>query len=136
MLTSFAFSVGQFWIAFLSLRQKAEPATRVKIGTVAALPVGKSLVFAYPGEHDKCVLTRVEENTFTAYSQACTHLSCAVIPEPEKGRLFCPCHEGAFDLKTGQPIAGPPRRPLPRIQLDIRGGEIFATGIAPEERSL
>ena len=46
-----------------------------------------------------------------AFSQQCTHLSCAVVPQPEQNRLFCPCHEGAFDLQSGRPIAGPPNRP-------------------------
>jgi Rieske Fe-S protein len=43
--------------------------------------------------------------------------------------FFCPCHEGRFDLRTGAPVAGPPRRPLPRIELDVRGREIYAIGV-------
>jgi len=66
---------------------------------------------------------------YVAYSQKCTHLSCAVIPQPEEGVLHCPCHEGYFDLRSGRPIAGPPNRPLPRIHLDVRDGAIFATGV-------
>jgi Rieske Fe-S protein len=34
-----------------------------------------------------------------------------------------------FDLRTGRQLAGPPPRPLPRIALEIRGDEIFATGV-------
>jgi Rieske Fe-S protein len=52
-----------------------------------------------------------------------------VVPEPDKQRLFCPCHEGAFDLATGNPIAGPPRRPLARITLEFKQGTIYATGV-------
>ncbi|WP_410959982.1 ubiquinol-cytochrome c reductase iron-sulfur subunit, partial [Salmonella sp. SAL4434] len=79
------------------------------------LPVGGAKAFSYPEEHDTCLLVRVDEETYVAFSQECTHLSCAVVPQPEKNRFFCPCHEGAFDLVTGRPIAGPPRRPLPRV---------------------
>ncbi|MGH7928570.1 MAG: ubiquinol-cytochrome c reductase iron-sulfur subunit [Candidatus Binatia bacterium] len=68
-----------------------------------------------------------------AYHQKCTHLSCPVIPHVEEGRLHCPCHEGIFDLATGRPLAGPPRRPLPRIMLQIREGRIYAGGV--EERT-
>jgi Rieske Fe-S protein len=75
------------------------------------------------------VLVRLSEGELVAYSQKCTHLSCAVIPEPDQGGLRCPCHEGFFDLRSGSPTAGPPRRPLPRITLEIRGREIYATGI-------
>jgi arsenite oxidase small subunit len=51
------------------------------------------------------------------------------VPEPEKKRFLCPCHNGSFDLETGKPLAGPPRRPLPRILLEIRDGALYATGV-------
>jgi len=47
----------------------------------------------------------------------------------EKG-LHCPCHNGWFDLATGAPNAGPPRRPLERVTLEIRDGVLYATGVA------
>ena len=86
-------------------------------------------MFNYPGEHDPCVLVRLGEAELVAYSQKCTHLSCAVIPRPDRGDIHCPCHEGYFDLRSGRPIAGPPPRPLPKIVISIRGREVYATGI-------
>jgi Rieske Fe-S protein len=68
-----------------------------------------------------------------AYSQKCTHLSCAVIPRVNEGIIWCPCHEGVFDLASGRPIAGPPRRPLTRILLRVQGGDVYAVGV--EERT-
>jgi Rieske Fe-S protein len=32
-------------------------------------------------------------------------------------------------MATGRPIAGPPQRPLERILIEIRGGDIYATGV-------
>ena len=32
------------------------------------------------------------------------------------GEMICPCHHGKFDVETGEPIAGPPRRPLPEFK--------------------
>ncbi|MGH7505467.1 MAG: ubiquinol-cytochrome c reductase iron-sulfur subunit, partial [Longimicrobiales bacterium] len=58
-----------------------------------------------------------------------THLLCPVIAQPERGRLHCPCHNGAFDIETGRPIAGPPERPLPRVRIEVRGDVVYATGI-------
>lgn len=130
VLTSFAFVVGQFWIVaqnFLRQRRGRPPLRRV-VG-LNELAIGQSLVFAYPKPEDKCVLVRTGEDRFVAFSQECTHLTCAVVPEPEKMRFFCPCHNGAFDLETGRPIAGPPRRPLPRVKLEIINGAIYATGV-------
>jgi len=131
-LTSLAFVAGQLWIALLSLRRRAKESRSLpetEIASVAELPVGGSKVFDYPRSGAACVLTRVATDRFVAYGQKCTHLSCPVIPRPERNRLQCPCHEGAFDLATGEPIAGPPRRPLPRLRLAIRGGSVFAVGL-------
>ena len=130
VLTSLAMAVGQFWIAaqnWLRQRQGAPPMAR--IASLNEVAVGGTLTFNYPGEHDPCVLVRVSATELVAFSQKCTHLSCAVIPQPDRGLFHCPCHEGYFDLRTGRPTAGPPRRPLPRITLDVRGGEIYATGV-------
>jgi Rieske Fe-S protein len=43
--------------------------------------------------------------------------------------MRCPCHEGYFDLESGRPLAGPPRRPLPRVLVEVRGQDIYATGV-------
>jgi Rieske Fe-S protein len=129
-LTSFAFVVGQLWIAGKSwIRQRTPAPGARRIASRHDLAVGGSLVFDYPVEHDTCLLVRLAEEEFVAFSQKCTHLSCAVIPKPAEGVFHCPCHEGIFDLRTGSVIAGPPPRPLPRITLALRGDDIYAIGV-------
>ena len=130
VLTSFAFVVGQFWIVVQNFlrKRRGQPPIR-QIAKLDELQVGQSLVFAYPEEGDKCLLVRTGENNFVAFGQECTHLSCAVVPEPEKKRFLCPCHNGSFDMETGRPLAGPPRSPLQRILLEIRDGALYATGV-------
>jgi len=96
---------------------------------MATIPLGSATMFAYPTEHDPCLLIRMRDGRLLAYSQKCTHLSCAVIPEIEKGILRCPCHEGIFELATGRNIAGPPPRPLPVIELEIAGDDVYAIGV-------
>ena len=130
VLTSGAFVAGQAWIAAQSLVRSRRPVPgRKRIAAVADVPVRSAMMFDYPNEHDTCLLIRLAEDQFVAFSQKCTHLSCAVVPEVEKGVLRCPCHEGYFDLATGRNIAGPPPRPLPRIELVIEGGEVYAVGV-------
>jgi len=130
VLTSLAFTVGQFWIFAVNfLRRRNGVSPLQQIATIDQLPVGGAKTFAYPAEHDSCVLVRTGEQTFVAFSQKCTHLSCAVVPQPERNCFRCPCHEGFFDLTTGEPIAGPPRRRLPKIHLEIKGGAIYASGV-------
>ena len=96
--------------------------------------MGGVKLFTFPTEDDHCILVRTSENEHVGYSQKCTHLSCAVVPRPDQNRIDCPCHEGAFELATGVPIAGPPRRPLSRITVEVRQGNVYATGI--ETRSI
>jgi Rieske Fe-S protein len=130
VLTSFAFVVGQFWIAAQNIwRRKRGRPPILKIAALAQVPVGGTLLFNYPQEHDTCLLIRTAPRQVLGYGQKCTHLSCAVIPKCEAGEIHCPCHEGVFDLASGRPLAGPPRRPLPRITLEIRGDDVYATGI-------
>ena len=106
----------------------------MRIATIDAIPVGTAVAFTYPDEHEPCVLVRLTVNDFVAFSQKCTHLSCAVIPRLDEDSFFCPCHDGRFDLRTGAPIAGPPRRPLTRVVLERRGADIYAVDI--EERTI
>jgi Rieske Fe-S protein len=129
-LTSLAFAVGQVWIFVQSwLKRRHEEHATMPIARVNEIPVGSARVFHYPGEDDPCLLLRPSEDTFLAYDQKCTHLSCAVLPEPQGGRLRCPCHHGYFDTATGRPLAGPPRRPLPRILLVVQDGVLYAIGM-------
>ena len=131
VLTSLAFACGQLWIALQSLFRGGKPERR-RIAAVDDLAVGQALSFHFPTERDPCLLIRQAEDVFVAYSSQCTHLMCPVRPELEHNRLHCPCHEGYFDATTGKPTAGPPRRPLPKIELRIENGSVFATAI--EER--
>lgn len=130
VLTSGAFVAGQGWIAAQELvrRRRASP-PRTLIASLSELPVGATRMFAYPTAHDPCLVVRLSEDELVAYSQACTHLSCAVVPRLDQGVLHCPCHEGYFDLRTGRNVAGPPPRPLPKITLEVDGERVYAVGV-------
>jgi Rieske Fe-S protein len=130
VLTSGAFVAGQAWIAAKHLvRRRNAALPRTKIASVSGLGLGSAIMFAYPTEDDPCLLIRTRGDQLLAYSQKCTHLSCAVIPELERGILRCPCHEGIFELSTGRNIAGPPPRPLPAIALEVVGDDVYAVGV-------
>jgi Rieske Fe-S protein len=134
VLTSAAFAVGQLWIAAQNwYRRRSGQPPRQRIASVDDIPVGGAIGFTYPNEQEPCLLVRLSANEFVAFGQKCTHLSCAVIPRPEESSFYCPCHEGRFDLRSGFPIAGPPRRPLSRVVLEMRGRDIYAVSV--EERT-
>ena len=74
-----------------------------------------------------------------AYSRLCTHLGCPVgLYEQETSRVFCPCHQSAFDLLDGaEPLAGPATRPLPQLPIQVgpdgllRAGGDFSAPVGP-----
>jgi Rieske Fe-S protein len=132
-LTSLAFVIGQVWVGVKSVRDRLRGRPpEVALARLDDIPVGGARAFRYPTADDPCLLVRPDATTLLAYDQKCTHLSCAVVPEVEHGRLACPCHKGYFDLATGRPIAGPPRRPLPRVTVQVRDGVVYATGVEGE----
>ncbi len=63
------------------------------------------------------------EKKLYAYSAICTHLECIVEYQPETRTIFCPCHNGRFDLQ-GHNIGGPPPRPLEKFAVQVSGDSI------------
>ena len=130
VLTSGAFVAGQAWIAANSLvRSRRTPPGRVRIASVSATLPGSARMFTYPTPQDPCLLIRTHDGQLLAYSQKCTHLSCAVYYDAGTGRLAYPCHHGFFAVEDGRVLQGPPPRPLPRITLAREGGQLVATGV-------
>jgi len=126
--------LGQLWIAAQNWYRKRSGRPGIqRIAAVDDLDVGHAIGFTYPNPHERCLLVRLTTTDFVAFGQECTHLSCAVIPRPAEGAFYCPCHEGRFDIRTGVPTAGPPRRPLTRIVLEMRERDIYAVDV--EERT-
>lgn len=113
------------------LRRRPPAGGRVRIGSLADVPPGGSLLFRYPTAEDPCILIRGKDGAFRAYSQVCTHLSCAVVYRKEADTLFCPCHAGYFSPADGRPTGGPPTRPLPRIRIEQAGDGLYAVGRDP-----
>lgn len=99
----------------------------LKIGNAKDLKAGEALNFRYPTEDDAAILVHTKDGNYYAYNQKCTHLACPVYFEKAKERLECPCHEGGFDVRTGNVLYGPPPRPLDQIELSVReNGEVWA----------
>ena len=129
-LTSSALFLGAAGFAGKSVYDsRFEPTyPQTKIAGAGELQPGASLNFRYPGEEDSAILIRARDGNFYAYGQKCTHLSCPVYYDKESAHLECPCHEGGFDVATGNVLYGPPPRPLDKIELEMRGAEVWAVG--------
>jgi Rieske Fe-S protein len=101
------------------------PAPAMAVGNVDDMPVGSVRQVRYPTEHDLCILVRLGEGQFVAYDQRCTHLGCPVHYRVESNQFVCPCHEGFFNATDGAVIAGPPQRPLRKLQVSVRNGKVW-----------
>ena len=113
--------------AWTSVRRPA-PRVPMEIAPLEDIPVGREYLFNYPTENDPAILLRRSEDDLRAFSQRCTHLACVVLWEPDDDELVCPCHDGHFDARDGQVLAGPPERPLNAIDLEVRDGVVWAVG--------
>ncbi|HEU5068861.1 MAG TPA: Rieske 2Fe-2S domain-containing protein [Verrucomicrobiae bacterium] len=129
VLTSLGMFVGNVWITVRAWLYKQPVYPQKTVADVNEIPVGGVRLFRYPTEKDPCILIRPDAETFVAYSQKCTHLSCAVYYAPERKRIECPCHEGYFAVKTGNVLQGPPTRPLPRVVLKREGDHLVAVAM-------
>jgi len=129
VLTSLGMFMGNVWILVRGWFARTPTFTPQQIVGVNDLAVGETKLFAYPTPEDPCIMIRTAQDRFVAYSQKCTHLSCAVYFAREENRLECPCHEGYFSIERGSVLQGPPPRPLPRITLKQEGNAVIATGV-------
>jgi Rieske Fe-S protein len=129
VLTSLGMFIGNIWIVIRSLLRKPPSFPQRVVATHGELPIGGVKLFTYPAEEDHCILIRTSDSAYVAYSQKCTHLSCAVYYSRENDRLECPCHHGFFSIKDGAVLQGPPSRPLPRIVLEVRGDKLIASEV-------
>ncbi|SFW64932.1 Rieske (2Fe-2S) protein [Chitinophaga sancti] len=118
--------------AFVAAKSALFPEKKVtgshRVCSKNELPVGGTRAFVIEGSATPYILIHLENGAFKAYEQKCTHLSCAVFYKPGTGKIECPCHNGWFDAMTGEVLQGPPPRPLPKLEVEVRGEDIFVTG--------
>jgi Rieske Fe-S protein len=122
---------GNLWILVRSLFHRSPSYPRQHVAA-DELAVGGVKVFAYPTAQDPCILVRTGSDSYVAYSQKCTHLSCAVYYAKQQNRLECPCHQGFFSVADGSVLQCPPQRALPRVMLELKGGQLAAVGMEGE----
>lgn len=90
------------------------------LANLSEIPADGGLVLDDAG----VVLTRDAAGEVKAFSAVCTHQGCNVTGV-QQGEIVCPCHGSRFDASTGEPTAGPARRPLPPIAVAVRNDAVF-----------
>ena len=133
-LVSGGMAVGSGWVA---IKDKIFPPFTFKgerlICKTSDIPLGGTHPFQIEGSRIPFILIHLNDGTFRAYEQKCTHLSCAVYYSPTHDKIECPCHHGFFDASDGKVLAGPPPRPLPHLEVVLRGDKIYVREPHPED---
>ena len=136
---------GRRWVNFLlgtgvlaSIASFLYPAIRYIIPPPLAESASRSAVAAKTGElknntakifkfgSEPAILVRMADGQYRAFSAVCTHLSCTVQYRSDLHEIWCPCHNGIYDL-TGRNISGPPPRPLQAYQVHVQGEDIVVS---------
>jgi Rieske Fe-S protein len=69
------------------------------------------------------ILIRTTDGNYRAFTAVCTHLGCTVQYRADLHEIWCPCHNGMYDLH-GRNVSGPPPRPLTEYQVHIQGEDV------------
>jgi len=73
------------------------------------------------------VVFRDAAGQLKAFDSKCTHAGCNVQFQGE--RIYCNCHGGTYDL-DGRNVAGPPPRPLTRLQVTTEGDAVYVSPLS------
>jgi quinol---cytochrome c reductase iron-sulfur subunit, bacillus type len=101
------------------------PATDFKPGDTVAVRYEEPSPEEWAGVSARTAawLRRDDETHFSAFSVHCTHLGCPVRWLPKANLFMCPCHGGVY-YADGAVAAGPPPRPLTRLPVRVRDGQV------------
>lgn len=104
--------------------EKAESVAAVNevtVPDVGTIPRNAALMFKFGTK--PAMLIHHEDDSWSALSAVCTHLGCTAGYDPQEKRIFCPCHNGVYDAKTGANVSGPPPKPLDQFKVVIVEGK-------------
>jgi len=105
-------------------RQAEAAAKKVLAAKAGELAPNSAKLFRFGSS--PALLINTADGELRAFSAICTHLTCTVNYEGDTGTIYCPCHNGRFDL-AGNVLSGPPPRPLDAYEVEVSGGDIYVS---------
>ncbi|MBI1291645.1 Rieske 2Fe-2S domain-containing protein [bacterium] len=100
----------------------AAAVTQVDLPGADKLEIGSAMMFKFGTK--PALLIHHKDDTWVALDAVCTHLGCTVQFEPEQDRIYCACHGGVYDPRTGENVAGPPPKPLTKFNVEVSDGQV------------
>lgn len=108
-------------LAYLFPPGKKKTFHKYLVAKTGEIPVGKAKEITIA---KKPVFVVNLGKEYKVFSGICTHLGCIVRWEEQKGRFYCPCHQGIYD-RTGKVTGGPPPRPLDEYKVEVENKLVF-----------
>lgn len=105
-------------------KQSEADVNSIVVAKVGELAPNTSKVFKFGSKPG--ILINTTQGDLMALIAVCTHLTCTVVYEADAEILFCPCHNGRFDV-NGNVISGPPPAPLETLDVKIAGEDIIVS---------
>jgi arsenite oxidase small subunit len=112
---------------------------KLRIVSLKKLKVNRPVTFSYPLQKQASVLLDMgravpngvgPKKSIVAYSLFCQHMGCPVEYQRNIREFVCPCHQSRYDPeRLGSIIQGVAMQPLPRVQLQVRAGAVWAVGV-------
>ena len=78
-------------------------------------------------------ISRLDDGSFLAIWQRCTHLGCTVPWRADEKQFHCPCHSSLFNTR-GEVIGGPAPRPLDLFPIEVVNGNLVVDTSKPVTR--
>lgn len=123
-LASFLYPVLRYVIPPAKSDLGANTVLAAKVGDLAA---NSGKIFRFGGH--PALLINTGNEKYLAFTAVCTHLGCTVEYRPDLHEIWCPCHNGKYDLH-GRNISGPPPRPLTEFDVHLQGNDIYVSRTA------
>ena len=100
----------------------------VTVARTDEVPPGQMKVVEVAGEE---VVVANVGGTYYAFGNECTHVGGPLSEGDLQGdQVTCPWHNTIFDVRTGQPISGPGKAPVPTYHVRVENGDIQ---VAPKD---
>ncbi len=106
-------------VAFLWPRKVTESGGMSKVAPFRLHQLGQTSENPFDFGGKPCLIVQTPDGDLKAFNAICTHTDCTVQFRPEKGDIFCNCHNGVYDI-NGRPVSGPPPRELETYKVDLR----------------
>ncbi len=103
----------------------ASAVTEVALPDAQSLEAGSAMMFRFGTRPS--MLIHHTDGSWACFDAVCTHLGCTVQFEPQKNRIYCACHGGVYDMKTGDAVAGPPPRGLKVYVVEVSDAEVVVS---------